>query len=439
MAEVDRRTALGALMAGTALGLGAGAACGGLVVLWPGDVQAAERPTAERLAGGGDGGAGFDADRAADRPTDRLTDRPTERLPSRPAEPPLDPSLGSSPDAARQRLRAGRHLFGSPCELLLRHPAGAPPLAALREAWAGLAQIHHEWNAWKPGALTRVNRALARGEAVRPDPALAAVIRRAAGLEAASAGLFNPAIGRWVGAWGFHADVLGDAAAPSADRLARWAAAPPSLAQLEWRGDWLRSHHPGLQLDLGAYAKGVAIDAALDRLARHGVTDALVDLGGNLAAMGQGDGQGEGQGEGQREGAGTAAGWRIGIRDPFEPGQLVARLHTRGREAVVTSGSYERARRIEGEWRHHILDPATAAPAPGLVSVTVLHHSAGLADVAATALLVAGPARWPRVAERLGVREVLVVDPHGRVQVTAPLAPRLAWATAGWRRSVEVV
>jgi thiamine biosynthesis lipoprotein len=171
------------------------------------------------------------------------------------------------------------------------------------------------------------------------------------------------------------------------------------------------SRNPHLQLDFGGVAKGAAIDAALDRLQALGVNDALLNLGGNLAAMGRG----------------AAAGrqpWTIGIRDPAGPG-LLATLQTQGREAVVTSGSYERYRMLDGERCTHILDPQLGAPAADIVSVTVVHRSATLADAAATALLVAGPARWRMVAARMGVDGVVLVDRHRRVSVTPKLAPRV--------------
>ncbi len=215
-------------------------------------------------------------------------------------------------------------------------------------------------------------------------------------------------VGGLVGAWGFHADDLQDGAAPRAATLQRWQRAAPSLAQIEFSGGLARSRNPLLQLDFGAYAKGVAIDAAFDALQRQGVAHALLNLGGNLATMGQPGGRP----------------WPVGVRDPHGPG-LLATLATHGREAVVTSGSYERWRRVDGERATHILDPQLGRPAPGLVSVTVVHPSAALADAAATALLVAGPGRWPVVAQRLGVQQVLVVDAHGRWQASDALAPRL--------------
>lgn len=307
------------------------------------------------------------------------------------------------PVVAQGLQRSEHHLFGSPVELWTPAGAGLARAAALHE----LAAIHRRWNAWKPGDLTALNAAFAAGRSVRVEPVLAQVVRAAAALEAASFGLFNPAIGGLVGDWGFHDDVLAAGAKPLRRAIERRLAARPSLAQIEWRGHEAFSTNAALQVDLGAYAKGVAIDRCLAQLRRAGVRDAMLNLGGNLAAMGEVDGRP----------------WRIGIRDPHGPG-LVATLETRG-EAVVTSGSYERWRLLDGERCTHILDPHTGAPAGEIVSVTVVHASAALADAAATALLVAGPARWRRVAERLGVQQVLVIDRHGRLDSTARLAPRL--------------
>lgn len=299
-----------------------------------------------------------------------------------------------------------RVLFGSPVELQL--PADAPQ-AARAAVWHDLSALNARWNAWKPGEVTALNADLAAGRAHAVAPALAAMIRSATRLEAASAGFFNPAAGGLVAAWGFHDDTLSPGALPRGRDLACWTDARPSLAHLEWHGDLVRSRHPRVQLDFGAYAKGVAIDRAFTLLARHGVHDAMLNLGGNLATMGRSDGRP----------------WRIGIRDPHGPG-LAAMVQTTAREAVVTSGSYERWRLLDGERCTHILDPFTGRPAAQAVSVTVLHPSAALADAAATALLVAGPARWRRVAERMGVDQVLVIDRHGRRETTERMAARLA-------------
>lgn len=323
-------------------------------------------------------------------------------------------------DPVAASVRHERHfLFGSPVDVMLRHAPEEPVQARIDRVMLGLQHIHREWNAWKPGDLGRINRAFREGRSARVTPALRAMIRSAARLEQASAGFFNPAIGGVVQAWGFHDDVMRPGTRPAAATLAGWREAAPSLAQVEMRGDVLASRNPRLQLDFGAYAKGVAIDRALDEFAACGQGEALVNLGGNLGAMG-------------------TTGWQIGIRDPFGEG-LVASLATRGREAVVTSGSYERFRVLDGERMSHVLDPGTSAPVSDLVSVTVLHRSAGLADAAATALLVAGPQRWRQVAERMGVIDVLVIDRRERGEVTASLARRLQFANGEWRGRIAAV
>lgn len=313
------------------------------------------------------------------------------------------------PGAAQAMRREERVLFGSPVQLLL--PADTPS-AASDAAWAGLAAINARWNAWKPGDVDDLNAALRSGRPHVTPPALVSVLRQAARLESASLGHFNPAIGALVAAWGFHDDVMRPGTRPRDELLARWTAERPSLANLRIDGLEIRARQRGVQIDLGAYAKGVAIDWTFDRLQRMGVRDGLLNLGGNLAARGSIGGRA----------------WQVGIRDPHGPG-LAARIALQGDEAVVTSGTYERWRLLDGQHCAHIIDPVTGCPANGLDSVTVVHRSAALADAAATALLVAGPQRWPLVARRMGLDEVLVIDRAGRRTSTPRLRRRLILPT----------
>lgn len=328
--------------------------------------------------------------------------------------------LPATASAAGALHRAREPLFGSPTELIAAAPVA--PQAAFADVLQGLRAMNRHWNAWKPGELLSLNQALRQGHSFEVSPGLQALLLGARALEQRSGGLFNAGIGGLVGAWGFHADALDPGARPSAAALAPWREATPGLAQLRIDGRRVSTHNRRLQIDLGGYAKGVAADWALDRLRQHGVADAVVDLGGNLAAAGRVDGRP----------------WRVGVRDPLAPGVL-AQLPVHGREAVVTSGIYERWRLLDGEPASHILDPRRGTPAAELVSVTVVHRSAGLADAAATALLVAGPRHWPELATRLGVRDVLVVDRRGRAFVTAALAARPLVTVGDWKGRVTVV
>lgn len=164
-------------------------------------------------------------------------------------------------------------------------------------------------------------------------------------------------------------------------------------------------------MDAGGIAKGAAAELIADRLVAAGYRDFIVNLGGNVLAMGQ---------RGDRA-------WRIGIRHPRPPEgtqRMLALLPTEGRESVITSGDYERYFEFEGQRYHHLLDPRTGQPARGLQSVTVVGSDAVLGDAASTALFVAGE-DWPAVARDLGLDQVLVVTDRGQLQATARLADRL--------------
>lgn len=313
----------------------------------------------------------------------------------------------AAPTGALAHVR--RTMFGSPADLVVAEPDPRRRDAMLVRTMARLQAINDRWNAWKPGELFTLNASFAAGRPCAVSPFLAATLRGARQMERASRGCFNAGIGGLVGAWGFHADVLRDGPSPGGDTLRDWQRAPPGLAQLRWHGTQVESLDPRLRIDLGGYAKGVAIDVALDELQRAGSEGALVNLGGNLGAHGT---------------AGLRP-WRVGIRDPFDAQGLLVTLDTRGREAVVTSGTYERQRLADGVRVTHLLDPATGRPAAEIVSTTVVHAKAAVADAAATALLVAGPQRWRAVAEHMGLAQVLVVERDGRCVATPALAARL--------------
>lgn len=271
---------------------------------------------------------------------------------------------------------------------------------------------NREWHAWKPGALNAMNLALAAGQSHDVEPILLPLLLEAQALSRMSGGLFNPAIGRIVGRWGFHDDELPTGAPPAAEDLAVLRSPLPVMDDLHIDGQRVSSRNRLVQIDFGGYAKGVALDRALDRLAALGFGDALVNLGGNLAV------------------AGTLGGrpWRIGVRHPQGGGALAA-VEVSGRLAVVTSGTYERFREHGGQRYAHIIDPRDGRPARQLASVTVIHPNAALADAAATALVVAGPREWPAVARGMGVESVMLVDEAGRVQLTPHMAQRVRFVT----------
>lgn len=300
------------------------------------------------------------------------------------------------------------YAFGTLVELTVAGTDEATAGEARALAAERLDGWHRQWHAWDPGPLVGLNRALAGGRrAPVPEPLLD-LIQRGRRLSGASGGLFNPAIGRLVGLWGFHADTVPAGPPPPEAEIRALAALRPSMGNLELGGGSASSHNAALQLDFGAFAKGMALRQLGAELADLGVDDFLLNAGGDLVAAGQ---------RGDRA-------WRVGIREPRGAGVMAA-IEPRDGESVFTSGDYERYFIWEGTRYHHIIDPRTGFPARGVRSVTVVHEDAALADAAATALFVAGPEEWPDVARRMGVDRVMLVDDEGTVRLTPAMEERI--------------
>ena len=136
-----------------------------------------------------------------------------------------------------------------------------------------------------------------------------------------------------------------------------------------------RLARPGMEVDLGAVAKGFAAGRADAVLREQGVTSALLDLGGNITAIGS-------------KPDGSA--WQVAVKDPQNTSEALCVLSLTDRTAS-TSGGYERYFEENGVTYHHIIDPKTGYPAEcGLRSVTVISADPTLADALSTALFVAG-------------------------------------------------
>ena len=301
------------------------------------------------------------------------------------------------------------HVFGSTTDIEIRGAEPAQAQAAIAEVSALLNQREGEWHAWKASDVTRINAAFAAGESAPAPASVVDLVQRSKPLSEASEGLFDPAVGGLVSAWGFHTSTYPVLTpAPSDESLALWRAQRPRIGDVQVLGDRLLSRNPRVQLDFGAIAEGAAAEAALRILARHGVQHALVSLGGDVVALGDGDGRP----------------WQVAMRDPF--GGVLGGVELAGGEALLSTGNYSKFRDSPSGARwSHILDPRTGHPARGAAAVVVLHADPLLADAGATALFVAGPAGFERLARRMGLGCALMVTEENEMLVTTAMRARL--------------
>ncbi|MBI4989210.1 MAG: FAD:protein FMN transferase [Rhodocyclales bacterium] len=313
------------------------------------------------------------------------------------------------------------YVFGTRVEVSVWGESAEKSQQALAAVLAEFDRLHRMLHAWQPSELTRLNEAIARGERdIAVSGELTFILQDAADIAARSDQLFNPAIGGLVALWGFHSDefkpLLPDSAALEPAVKAR-----PRMSDLSFAGNRVTSGNRVVQLDLGGYAKGYALDRAAAILREKGVNNALINIGGNVMALGA---------KGKQP-------WRVGIQHPRAAAPL-ATLELHDGEAVGTSGDYQRYFELDGRRYCHLLDPRSGRPAEGVQAVTVLitprpgapqgHFLRGagaLSDAASKPLFIAGAGEWRGLAKRLGVEHALRIDGNGVMHVTAPFRQRL--------------
>lgn len=316
-------------------------------------------------------------------------------------------------EAPPSEHNATLYVFGTKVEIVIAGVDAATAQAAVAEIDKRYQRMHKDWHAWKPGELTELNAAIAAGRGMAVSPFLLPLLYDAKRFEDMSDGLFNPAIGAIIGAWGFHADERPKGQSPDLAAIRVLAAARPSMRDVMIDGDMVSCANRAVQFDFGGFAKGSALDAAEEILRSFGIENALVNAGGDINTIG----------------AGGGGAWTIGIQDPTSRG-VIATLRLEPGEDIYTSGNYERFREIDGVRYAHIIDPRTGMPVEHIVSVTVIGTNGALADAAATALSVAGVEDWHRIARRMGVKYAAVVDDQGRVFVNPEMRARLTFDPA---------
>lgn len=183
----------------------------------------------------------------------------------------------------------------------------------------------------------------------------------------------------------------------------------------------------GMELDLGAVAKGWAGEELAKLLKGSGVTSATLSLGGNVQTIGSKP---------------DGSPWRVGIQDPLSAQGTSCAIVEVADQAVVTSGGYERYFEENGVHYCHIIDPDTAAPAQaGLTSVTIVGDSGTVCDGLSTALFVMGAeqaAQFWRTHPELNFDYILMLE-DGSIHITQGLEPSFSLTDGYTDRKVTVI
>ena len=245
---------------------------------------------------------------------------------------------------------------------------------AIKKAFREFYRIDSAMSNWKKTSeISRLNSLSGKGPA-RVSEELFNIIERAFSFSRLTDGAFDITARPLVTLWGFEG---GKVHLPDHAEV-KEALSRVGYTRVSLNRDSLSVTLPdGFEIDLAGIAKGYAVDRARDILENCGMESALINLGGNIYAMGNPPGK---------------DGWKIGVRDPLGSTRVVARLVLRDL-AVATSADYENYNVINGKRYGHIIDPATGYPASGVLSVTVIAKEAITADALSTGFFVLGPER----------------------------------------------
>ena len=281
-------------------------------------------------------------------------------------------TIAALPVAALRRRRVVRRtipVMGTIADVVVVSGSAALAQGAIEASLSELRRIEALMTRFEPTSdIGRVNAARP-GEAVPVSRETAEVVAEALRWAQASDGAYDPAIGSAVQLW----DVTNRHEPPSRELVARLAdrAFHLHVEVGTFRGtSVIVRRDADARLDLGGIAKGYGVDRAVAALRDWGVANAVVDVGGDLYALGDGvDGDG----------------WRVGIQSPHSAGDI-ARVVRVSDAAIATSGTYAQFFTHQGRRYHHLLDPQLAAPRATIVqSLTLRADTCMHADVAATA------------------------------------------------------
>lgn len=158
---------------------------------------------------------------------------------------------------------------------------------------------------------------------------------------------------------------------------------------------------PEMSIDVGAVAKGYAVERIAEVLEQKGISGYILNVGGNVRCVGN-------RPDGEK--------WTVGIENPDTENQenpYIAYLEFTD-ECLVTSGSYQRYYTVNGQRYHHIIDPLTLMPGTNFQSVSVLSDDSGLADALSTALFTMTYDEGISLIEKISDVEAMWVLPDGQ-------------------------
>jgi len=285
------------------------------------------------------------------------------------------------------------------CEISCYSSDKDKTVSAIREAFKEMERIEKVFSKFDENSeVSKINK-LASLDKLSVSKEVFGLTERAVYYSRISGGAFDITVAPLMEIWGFarrHGSIPGKEAIEKALKGVGY-----KNIELDPKGGFVKFLNKDTEVDFGGIAKGYAVDRAKDLLVSRGIKDGLINLGGNIFALGSAPGK---------------KSWKIGIHDPRNKGKLLYSFELTNK-AISTSGNYERFFEIDGKRYSHIINPVTGVPCQGIISVTVVADSAEEADALSTAIFVMGEDKGLQFAKFIKNVKVLMLKEEGRLIV----------------------
>lgn len=297
-------------------------------------------------------------------------------------------------------------LMGTRVDLTLQGGDRAAVAAAAQLAFAEMARLADMMSRYRSTSALSALNLMAGLQPVPVPPELLQVLLMARRAAQASGGDFDPTVGS-LHDWNFDP---ANFSIPSAHRISQQLSLVGHTGLvIDERAGTAYLSKRGMRLDLGGIAKLPILQAGMQQLHRHGVADAMINGGGDVLVAGQLNGQP----------------WRVGLRDPRQPEQLLGAVSL-NHGFVAASGDYERFVIHQGRRLHHILDPKTGYPTRGPRGVVLIADALDAINGLGAAIMVAGADAGRARVTKIAKLDALIVDADGSVWCSRGMATRLA-------------
>ncbi len=301
--------------------------------------------------------------------------------------------------------RASQLLMGTRVDLVAQGPKAQ---LAIDNALSEMARLQALMSRYRDDSEVAALQRAAGKHSVQVSPETMAVLQQAQSLSRASRGAFDITVGAYDG-WSF---APGQVRLPSSEELRQqshlvdhhWLELEPATGQA-------RLMRAGMKLDLGGIAKLPILAAGMQVLKQHDLKGAMINGGGDVLTMGQLQGQD----------------WRVGLRDPRAPEQMLG-IVSLSDGVIASSGDYERTFVRNGQRYHHVLDPRTGKPTQDVRGVAMVASSIEAVNGLGAAVMVAGSQAGRQLLDSQAGVDSLIVAADSQFWMSGRMGHRLQLA-----------